>query len=265
MQAVCEPTQQRHILMRRVYLLDATSQFVTWFARSLHTSATAVAKHCWSSVISDMNKLWTDSNMVGLGHSVYCSETEWPLCCKLSKFDTGYLAWHCPSACTSCLDQDKVWTDCIAKEHAWTNSNTEFELDPSRSSLWDRLSPLGHIVWARDTLSNFQTSCLILRQAVSSWDKLSEFETGRLATVWVVYFQDKLFRLWTDCTASQACDRIAGCLWFYTRNRKRYAMRRGIFQELYAEKNSIYNLWLQLCTQPHNLWHRMWGPGVATS
>ncbi len=40
--------------------------------------------------------------------------------------------WHCPSACTSCLDQDKVWTDCIAKEHAWTNSNTEFELDPSR-------------------------------------------------------------------------------------------------------------------------------------
>ncbi len=27
--------------------------------------------------------------------------------------------WHCPSACTSCLDQDKVWTDCIAKEHTW--------------------------------------------------------------------------------------------------------------------------------------------------
>ena len=173
--------------------------------------------------------------------------------------------WHCPSASTSCLDQDKVWTDCIAKEHAWTNSNTEFELDPSRSSLWDRLSPLGRIVWVRDTLSNFQTSCLILRQAVSSWDKLSEFETGRLATVWVVYFQDKLFRFWTDCTASQACDRIAGCLWSYTRNRKRYAMRWGIFQELYAEENSIYNLWLQLCTQPHNLWHRMWGPGVATS
>ena len=92
MQAVCDPTQQRHKLMRCVYLLDATSQFMTWFARSLHTSATVVAKHCWSSVISDTNKLWTDSNMVGLGHSVYCSETEWPLCCKLSKFDTGHLA-----------------------------------------------------------------------------------------------------------------------------------------------------------------------------
>ena len=106
--------------------------------------------------------------------------------------------WHCPSAC---LDQDKVWTDCIAKEHAWTNSNTEFELDPSRSSLWDRLSPLGHIVWARDTLSNFQTSCLILRQAVSSWDKLSEFETARLATVWVCLFSRQIVQAldWLYC------------------------------------------------------------------
>ena len=44
----------------------------------VRTSAIAVvAKHCWPSVISDKNKLWTDYNMsLSLGHIVYRSEIE---------------------------------------------------------------------------------------------------------------------------------------------------------------------------------------------
>ena len=50
-----------------------------------------------------------------------------------------------------------------------------------------RLSPLGHVVWVGDTTSDFQTGCLIMRQAVQFWDKLSDLETSRPSLRQVVW------------------------------------------------------------------------------
>ena len=154
-----------------------------------------------------------------------------------------------------CLNRDKLFrlpTNYIAKQQFWTKSSTEFELDPT---LWDRLSPLWHTVWVGDTLSDVQTSCLMLRQAVRFWDKLSDFETSRPSLRQVVWLLYKSSSSRTNCSSfgltvlpRKLVTKLRAVCDPPQQTAKSILCVRVIFQELYAENVSIYNLWTQLCT-----------------
>ena len=109
-----------------------------------------------------------------------------------------------------------------------------------------------HIVWLSHKLSDSETSCPILRQADWSWNKPSKFETCYLVlsnycTSCLVSGQTVQALDWLYCHASlwrslrAACDPPQ-------QTAKSILCVRVIFQELYAENISIYNLWTQLCT-----------------